>query len=54
MLIGDRVTVNAVKVDGSAIVVDYLDRRPGEPLTSSPSVPTSKRLAMRDGKLTAQ
>ena len=51
MLIGDRVTVQALRVDGKAVVIEYLDRRPGEAFSVAPSVPTTKRFVIRDGAL---
>ena len=41
-------------MDGKTIVVEYLDRRPGEPFTTVPSVATTKRLTLTGGKLSAQ
>jgi hypothetical protein len=54
VLIGDRITLSALRVDGRVIVVEYLERRPGEPFTTAPSVATTKRLSMSGGKLSAQ
>ena len=54
VLIGDRITLSALRVDGKTIVVEYLDRRPGEPFTTAPSVATTKRLTLSGGKLSAQ
>jgi hypothetical protein len=54
VLIGDRITLSALRVDGKTIVVEYLDRRPGEPFTTAPSVATTKRLSLSGGKLSAQ
>src|SRR5436305_6900328 len=51
VLIGDRVTGQAVHLDGKTVVVDYLDRRAGEAFTVAPSVPTTKRFVIRDGAL---
>jgi hypothetical protein len=54
VLIGDRVTISTLRIDGKTIVVEYLDRRPGEPFTTAPSVATTKRLSLTAGKLAAQ
>jgi hypothetical protein len=54
ILLGDRVLIQAVKVDGSTIVVDYLVRRPGEPLSAQPTVATTMRSTVQGGILTAQ
>ena len=54
VLIGDRITLSALRLDGKVIVVEYLDRRPGEPFATAPSVATTKRLLLSGGKLAAQ
>ena len=54
LLLGDRITVNAVKLDAKTIVVDMLDRAPGQPMTSSPSASVTKRFAVVGGELKAQ
>jgi len=51
VLIGDRVSGQAVKLDGKTLVIDYLDRRAGEAFTVAPSVPTTKRFVVKDGVL---
>lgn len=54
MLLGDRVAVSGVRLDGSTIVVDMLDRASGQPLTASPSVATTKRYVVAQGALVAR
>ena len=54
VLVGDRVKVTVLRLDGKTIVVEYLDRRPGEPFATAPSVPTTKRLVTSGGKLVVQ
>ena len=54
MLLGDRVAVNGLRLDGSTIVVDLLDHASGQPLASSPSVSTTKRYAVAQGALVAR
>jgi hypothetical protein len=54
VLIGDRITLSALRIDGRTIVVEYLERRPGEPFATSPSIATTKRLALSAGTLAAQ
>src|SRR5216117_3844417 len=54
ILLGDRIKVTGVKLDGHAIVVDVLDRSAGQPLTESPSVVSTKRFVVDHGALVAQ
>lgn len=51
VLIGDRVSGQAVKLDGKTVVVTYLDRRAGEAFSVAPSVPATKRFVIKDGAL---
>jgi hypothetical protein len=50
-LLGDRVVLNGVRLDGATIVVELLDRGSGEPFTTSPSVSVTKRFAVSGGML---
>ncbi len=52
-LLGDRISVDKLNVVDSQIVVDYLDRRSGEPMATPPSVKATKKFALKDGKLVA-
>ena len=54
VLLGDRIAVNSVRLDGNTIVVELLDRASGQPFTTSPSVSVSKRFAMDGGDLKAR
>jgi hypothetical protein len=54
VLLGDRIKVNAVRLDGRAVVVDLLDRAAGQPLAASPSVAMAKRFAIDRGALVAR
>ena len=54
VLLGDRVKVTGVKLDGRAITVDLLDRSAGQPLTASPSVATTRHYVVDRGALIAQ
>ena len=54
MLLGDRIAVSAVRIDGATIVVDILDRASGQPLTASPSVAATRRYAVDHGALIAR
>lgn len=53
-LLGDRITVSGVRLDGATIVVDLLDRASGQPFTTSPSVTVTKRFAVVQGSLQAR
>jgi len=54
VLLGDRIKVNALRLDGRIVVVDLLDRSAGQPLTASPSVSVTKRFSVDKGSLLAQ
>ena len=54
VVLGDRIKVTGVKLDGRTIVVDVLDRTAGQPLTESPSVASTKRFVVDRGALVAQ
>ena len=49
--IGDRIKITGLRLDGVAIVVEYLDRAPSEPFTTAPSVASTKRFVIKNGKL---
>ena len=51
VLLGDRVSPQSTVVRDGVIEVAYAERKPGEPMTASPSVGVSKRLRITDGKL---
>jgi hypothetical protein len=51
ILLGDRIMVNALRLDGRAIVVELLDRAAGQPLTASPTVASTKRFEVDRGAL---
>jgi hypothetical protein len=52
--IGDRIKVTGLRVDSGVVVLDYLDRAPTDPFTTAPSIATTKRFAVKDGKLQPQ
>ena len=52
--IGDRIKITGLRLDGTAVVLDYLDRAPTDPFTTAPTVATTKRFVVRDGKLQPQ
>lgn len=49
--IGDRVVVQSLAIRDGVLTVRYLDRRPGQPLSSRPTVPQTRRLLVSDGAL---
>ena len=54
ILLGDRVKISSVRVDGKTIVVELLDRASGQPMTASPSIAVTKRFVVDGGALKAQ
>ncbi len=54
VLIGDRIAPQTTLVSGGQVTVNYADRKPGEPMTTQPSVGVSKYLKVVGGKLAAQ
>jgi len=54
ILLGDRIKPTALRIDGSTIVVEFLDRPQGQPLTASPTVPTTRRFAVQAATLVAR
>lgn len=54
LILGDRIKVNGVRIDGKTIVVELLDRAPGQPMTVSPSVSVTKRFSVDGGALKAE
>ncbi len=55
VLLGDRIAPQSVSADPndpSQCIVNYLDRSPGEPMSSSPTVPVSKAFRLVNGVLT--
>ncbi len=51
VLLGDRIGVDAVRIDGGKIVVETLERRSGEPFTTAPSVKVTRTFQVKDGSL---
>ena len=54
VLLGDRVVVTAVRLDGRTVVVELLDHASGQPLAASPTVTVTKRFAIEQGALVAR
>jgi hypothetical protein len=51
IFLGDRIVVKSLSIAGGKITADWLDRKPGDPMSSAPSVETSKQFVLQDGKL---
>ena len=51
VLLGDRIAPQMTQISGSDIIVSYADRKPGEPMTASPSVGVSMYLRVTGGRL---
>ena len=51
VVLGDRIKVSSVRLDGRTIVVDILDRAAGEPMITAPSVAVTKRFVVDAGAL---
>ena len=51
VLLGDRVAPQTTEVRNGEVIANYAERRPGEPMTTRPSVGVSKYLRVVDGKL---
>lgn len=53
ILLGDRIAPQSTTIQDGTIVVNYAERKPGEPFTAAPSVGVSKYLKVVDGELVA-
>jgi hypothetical protein len=53
ILLGDRIAPQTVEIKNGQIIVNYTDRKPGEPMTAAPSVGVSKSLSYDAGMLVA-
>ena len=51
VLLGDRIVVNAVRVESGSVIVDLLDRAPGQPFTASPTVAMVRHFGVDRGSL---
>jgi hypothetical protein len=51
VLLGDRIAPQSTLINGSDLIVNFADRKSGEPMTASPSVGVSKTLKVVSGKL---
>ncbi len=53
IFLGDRIAPQPTTIQNGTIVVNYAERKPGEPFTTAPSVGVSKYLKVVDGELVA-
>jgi hypothetical protein len=51
LLLGDRIVPQTTEVRDGEVIVNYAERRQGEPMTTTPSVGVSKHLKVVDSKL---
>ncbi|MEK7514881.1 MAG: hypothetical protein AAB608_00670 [Patescibacteria group bacterium] len=51
LLLGDRIAPQTTEIRDGAIIVNYADRKPGEPMTADPSVGVSRTFRMESGIL---
>lgn len=51
VLLGDRIAPQSTNIKDGKLVVNYADRKPGEPMTAQPSVGVSKTLSIVNGRL---
>jgi len=49
--LGDRIVVKSLAIADGKITATWLDRKPSEPMSSAPSVETSKQFALQGDKL---
>jgi hypothetical protein len=54
ILLGDRIAPQTTEIRDGQLIVNYADRKPGEPMTSSSSVGVSKTLSVAQGQLVAK
>jgi hypothetical protein len=52
VLLGDRIAPQSTEIRDGGLIVNYAERRPGDAMTTPPSVGVSKYLKVADGKLT--
>lgn len=51
VLLGDRISYRSAAIGEGLVTVTYAERRPGEPMTTSPSVEITRTLRLVDGEL---
>jgi hypothetical protein len=52
VLLGDRIGIDAVRVEGGTVSVETLDRKAGEPFSTSPSVKVTRTFQIKGAALT--
>jgi hypothetical protein len=52
ILLGDRIAPQTTEIRDGEIIVNYADRKPGEPMTTKPSVGVSRYFTVINGILT--
>ena len=50
VFLGDRISPQSVSISHSVATVNYLDRKPDEPFSADPTVPTSKQFSYQNGQ----
>lgn len=53
LLLGDRIAPQTLEIKGGQMIANYAERRPNEPMTTSPSIGVSKYFVVQNGVLTA-
>jgi len=53
ILLGDRIVPQTTEARGNEIIINYADRKPGEPMSAEPSVAISKYFKIVNGRLEA-
>lgn len=51
VFLGDRIAPQSILIQNGQVVVNYADRKPGEPFTTAPSVGITKTLKVDNGML---
>jgi len=51
ILLGDRIAPQTTQIKDDIVIINYADRRVGEPMTASPSIGVSKYLSLDNGNL---
>jgi hypothetical protein len=52
ILLGDRIAPQTIEINNGEAVVNFADRKPGDPMTAQPSVGVSKYFRIINGQLT--
>ncbi len=51
VFLGDRILAQATEIGNGKVIVNYADRKPGEPFSAQPSVDVTKSFEVKDGIL---